>query len=571
MLSIRKLFNQLHIALAALALTGCATVGSDELAPTRPVDLQILAINDFHGNLEVPSGTTTYFAKGKAQTAQLGGAGRLAATLDQLRQGAPNSITVAAGDLIGASPLISAHFLDEPTIVALGEMGLSLTAVGNHEFDNGTAELLRLQQGGCEVHTARAPCQLEEGFKGADFTFLAANVIGKDGTTLLPGTAIRQFGEARVGFIGMTLKETATITSPAGTAGYRFADEANTANALADELKAKGADTVVLLLHQGGRVDPYLNQDACPGLEGDIMPILERLTPAIKLVVSGHTHSAYICETSASDGSMRLLTSAGRYGIFVTAIEMSIDPKSDRILSMKAVNQPVVEAAGEHAKVAELIARYSDASAQVAARPVGWIAGPLKPVEGALDTPLSRLVADAQLAATQGAEHGGAQIAFINSGGVRAAFRPAEDGTVTYGQIFALQPFGNSLQVLELTGAQLHALLEQQFAEGETGELQQSVLIPSQGFTYSFDASAPSGKRITEMRLNGKPIERESNYRITTNNFLASGGDGFSVFSQARFVADGGIDLDALETFIAEGVTVSQSSRIIRVGDRRPD
>jgi 5'-nucleotidase len=547
--------------LALIALSACATLPPP--AADAPESVQILAFNDFHGNLEVPAGTTTYFAGGEEMREQLGGAARLGATLARLRQGQENSITVAAGDLIGASPLVSAYFLDEPSIMALNRMGLSLASVGNHEFDKGTAELRRMQQGGCEAHTARRPCRLDNPFEGARFTYLAANVIARDGgETLFPGTAIKQFGKVRIGFIGMTLQDTGSLVSPAGTAGYRFADEADTANALAAQLKAQGADAVVVLLHQGGNVDPFFNQAACPGLGGDVMPILARLDPSIRLVVSGHTHKAYVCEVPAADGSIRLLTSAGRYGYFVTDIRLEIDPANDRIVAMSAVNTPVVAAAGEQQDIAALVGRYSASSAQVASRVVGRIEGSLEAGEGAIDSPLGRLIADAQLAATRDPARGGAEIAFINSGGVRSGFRPGEDGAVTYGQIFALQPFGNTVEVLELTGAQLKALLEQEFTGDGTGQFRQSFLIPSEGFTYVIDRSAPDEAHVVSIMLDGRPIEPGRTYRVAVNNFLAQGGDGFTVLTQGRFVSGGGSDLDALEAFIAGGARASAESRV---------
>jgi 5'-nucleotidase len=562
-----RLHQQLRAASAALCLAGlaaCATVPPEPARiPAAPETVQILGLNDFHGNLEVPPGTTTYTAAGQQLRETLGGAARLGATLARLREGQANTITVAAGDLIGGSPLVSAYFLDEPTIMALNRMGLSLASVGNHEFDKGVAELRRMQQGGCEAHTRRQPCRLDNPFEGATFTYLAANVVAEEGgAALFPATAIRQFGTAKIGFIGMTLEDTGSLVSPAGTAGYRFADEAETANALAAELKAQGADAVVVLIHQGGDVDPFYNQDGCPNLGGDIMPVLAALDPAIRLVVSGHTHKAYVCEVPAADGSTRLLTSAGRYGYFVTDIRLTIDPATDSVLAFEAVNTPVVAAAGEQPDIAALVARYAASSIDVASRVVGRTEGSLDTVEGQIDTPLARLVADSQLAAMRDPARGGAEIAFINSGGVRLAFRPAADGAVTYGQIFALQPFGNTVEVLELTGAQIKALLEQEFTSDGTGQFRQSFLIPSQGFAYVIERSAPDGQHVVAMTLNGVSVDPARTYRVAVNNFLAQGGDGFTVLGQGRFVSGGINDLDALEAFIEDGARASTEGRV---------
>jgi 5'-nucleotidase len=553
-------------ALALLALGGCAATPSlKAVAPAGPVAVQILALNDFHGNIEAPTGAVAYSSASGVEEAPLGGAARLAATLLRLRQGQRHTVTVAAGDLIGASPLASAYFLDEPAIAALSAMGLDIAAVGNHEFDRGTAELRRIQQGGCEAHTARKPCALEA-FAGAGFDYLAGNVLDVDGRSFFPGTALRDFGGARIGFIGLTLKETAELVSPAGTAGYRFADEADTANALAAELKNAGADAVVLLIHQGGSVHPYFNLADCPGLSGDIVPTLGRLDPAIELVVSGHTHAAYVCELEAADGSKRLLTSAGRYGSFVTRIAMTVDPQSDRVVALKAENVPVRAEAGEDPAVAAIVERYVGATAPIAARVAGRIRGSLEAPANSRDTPIGNLIADAQLAATRGPQSGGAEISFINSGGIRTRLQPAADGSVSYGQLFALQPFGNTLVVLEMTGQQIERLLEQQFTDGQPAEIRQSLLMPSEGFDFAFDRTRPPGQRIVAMTLHGQALDPERPYRVTVNNFLASGGDGFTAFSEAEPVAEGGADIDALEAFIAGGVTAPAGGRVREVG-----
>jgi len=567
-------FRKALAAALALGASACATLPAAQhtgqltaSAGGAPETIQILALNDFHGNIEVPGSETSYQSGSERRQELLGGAARLGAALAGLREGQPNTITIAAGDLIGASPLPSAYYLDEPAILALNRMGLELAAVGNHEFDRGTAELRRMQQGGCERHATREPCALDKPFEGARFGFLAANVIDEQGQTLFPGTAIRAFGGVRLGFIGMTLKETATLSSPAGTAGYRFADEADTANAEARRLLDEGADAVVLLIHQGVIVDPYNNVTGCPQAEGDLLLILDRLDPAIRLVVSGHTHNAYVCEVPTTDGTPRLLTSAGRYGAFVTDISMTVDPAADRVLALAATNHPVSAAGGEQADIAALVARYTSAVAPIASRVVGRLEGSFDRPDGDTDSPLGNLIADAQLAAARDPAKGGAQIAFINSGGVRTSFRPAPDGTVTFGQIFALQPFGNTLVVLEMTGAELKRVLEQQFTDAAPAAARSSMLIPSEGFTFAYDRTRPPGERIVELELHGEPIAPDRSYRVAVNNFLSSGGDGFTTLSESRAVGDAGVDIDALEAHIAATGTVPETGRIV---DRTP-
>jgi 5'-nucleotidase len=551
-------------ALAAFALAACTS----QIAPPAPltsrpaVEVQILAINDFHGNIETPPDPTSITQPdGSILKARVGGAAQLASALEHARQGHSNSITVAAGDLIGASPLASAYFLDEPTIDAMNLLRLSLASVGNHEFDKGSAELLRMQNGGCGKNTSRVPCGLEP-FAGARFRYLAANVVRTDGNSIFPGTAIRQVGPIKIGFIGETLKDTGILVSPAGVAGLKFTDEAATANALVPQLKAAGADAIVLLIHQGGRVPDTYEEQGCNSLTGDILPILDRLDPAITTVISGHTHQAYAC-TLQRGGATRLLTSAGKYGFLYTDVRLRFDPATRRLLGESAVNVPVTGAAGANPTVAALVRRYADAVRPAAQRVVGHLAGPvLKTVENG-ESPVADLVADAQLAAKRGRNHGNADLSFINTGGARTDLVPRPDGSVTYGDIFALEPFGNVLVVRTLTGAQLKRLLEQQFAD-ENGKaaLRASTLVPSANFRYAFDLSRPPASRIIQMVLDGKPVDPNRRYRVTVNNFLASGGDGYSILTEGTDTFDAGLDLDALEAWLATNPAVPVVGRI---------
>lgn len=545
-------------AFAALFLSACA----GQVLPQAPIEVQILAINDFHGNIETPPDQTSIAQPdGTVLKARVGGAAELASALNQARQGHPNTITVAAGDLIGASPLASAYFLDEPTVDAMNLLGLSLASVGNHEFDKGSAELLRMQNGGCGKNTNRVPCRLEP-FGGARFEYLAANVLQSDGASLFPATAIKQVGLIRIGFIGETLQGTGTIVSHAGVAGLHFTDEAATANALVPKLKAAGADAIVLLIHQGGRVPDTYEEQGCNGLTGDILPILDKLDPAITTVISGHTHQAYAC-TLQRGGGARLLTSAGKYGFLYTDVRMSFDPATHRLLGERAINVPVTGASGADPRVAALADRYVTAVKPAAERAVGHLAGPaLKTLENG-ESPVADLIADAQLAATRPPERGNADISFINTGGARTDLVPRSDGSVTYAQIFALEPFGNTLVVRTLTGAQLKQLLEQQFeANDGKAQLRASTLVPSANFHFTFDLSRPQGSRIVAMTLDGKPVDPNGRYRVTVNNFLAGGGDGYSVLTEGSETFDAGLDLDALEAWLATNPAAPRPGRI---------
>jgi 5'-nucleotidase len=539
-----------------------------------PTEVRIIAFNDFHGNLEPPRQAISATVEGSAEPIRVpaGGGAYLATAIRRLREGHPNNVVVSAGDMIGASPLVSSMFLDEPTIHAMNLIRVDYNAVGNHEFDRGRRELLRMQNGGCERYATREPCRLEP-FAGARFRFLAANVRTEDGETLFPAYAIRSFGRGanavQVGFIGLTLRETPTLVTPSGIEGLRFEDEADTINALVPRLRAEGADAIVVLIHQGLATEVGYNDHGCGGVSGDLLPILARLDPEIDLVVSGHTHNAYICEYGRIDPSRPfLVTSAGRYGTLLTDILLTVDPRigvtARRADNLIVQSEGYRSSSGEVAvsdrfpayprdpEVAALIDRYAAAAAPLAARVVGRMTGPAsRDRSPAGETVAGDLIADAQLAATSAASAGSAQIAFMNGSGVRAEVVPAADGSVTYGQIYAAQPFGNSLVVKTFTGAQIRGLLEQQFASGWNTVESPNMLMPSRGLTYAFDLSRPEGQRILDLRLNGAPIRDDATYRVTMNSFLATGGDNFTVFREGANAFGGPQDLDAMEAYFA--------------------
>ena len=564
--------RRLSVVLLFAALAACASIPRQAAGP---VEVQILAINDFHGNLAPPK-LTVPAADGAVPA---GGAAYLATALKQSRTA--NSVTVAAGDLIGASPISSALFLDEPTIKALSMAGLELASVGNHEFDKGVAELKRMQTGGCVKvdPTTRKPCRLEP-FAGAKFSYLAANVIDASGTSIFPGTAIKTVGGVRIGFIGMTLKATATLVTPAGVAGVKFTDEADTANALVPRLRAAGAQAIILLIHQGGSLTGRYDDQGCPGLSGDILPILDRLDPAIRLVVSGHTHNAYICHMPIAGGGERLLTSAGKYGALVTDIRLTFDragglvgergafvivqgePIATVRLSAPLVSSHPVFAADP--AVATLVRRYHDAASAEAERPVGRLPGTLTHSEDlGVESTAPEFIADAQLYDARSATRRRADLALMNNGGARTDLLPEADGTVRFGQIFAMQPFANAIVTRALTGAQLKAVLEQQFDSGRNTVAKPNLLLPSANFRFSFDRSRPAGQRIVAMTLDGKPIDPAKTYRVAINNFLSSGGDNFTTFTAGGDPVDGGLDLDATEAYLATNPAAPTLGRII--------
>ncbi len=539
--------------LAAAVLAGCASAPP---VATEPVKVKVLAINDFHGNLKPPQGgIRVRDAAGKLVPVPAGGAEHLATAVAQMRAKHPNHVFVAAGDLIGATPLLSALFRDEPTIESLSLMGLEASAVGNHEFDKGATELLRMQNGGCTPDSCKGP----RPFAGAKFQYLAASTVDvQTGRTLLPATFVKTFEGIPVGFIGLTLQGTPNIVLPAGVAGLRFDDEADTVNRLVPELQRQGVQAIVVLIHEGGV--PTGDYNECPGISGPIVDIVKRLDKAVDAVISGHTHRAYNCRI---DG--RLVTSGDKYGTIVTQIDLVLDRATRDVISATADNVIVRTASfAKDPRQTELIAAYEKLAAPLAGRVVGRLGAPLpRQNNPAGENPLGQVIADAQLAATRDA---GAVVAFMNPGGIRAALDMPADGLLRYADLFAVQPFYNNLMTMTLTGAQLLQLLEQQWAERSDGG---RVLHVSQGFSYTWNAGAPVGQRIVagSVRLHGQPLDPAADVRVTVNSFLGGGGDNFPVLRQGRDRRTGMMDIDALELYVKSNPTLAPATlnRITRV------
>ncbi|HEX6722508.1 MAG TPA: metallophosphoesterase, partial [Burkholderiaceae bacterium] len=397
-------------ALVLIALlTACATP-----RPTAPVQVKILAINDFHGNLKPPQGGIRIRDPqdaSKTINVPAGGSEHMAPLLAELRAKNPNHIFVAAGDLVGATPLVSALFHDEPTIEAMNLMGLEASAVGNHEFDKGSVELLRLQRGGCHPTDG---CKGPQPFTGARFQYLGAGIVdARSGNPLLPSTHVKRFQGIPVAFIGLTLKDTPTIVVPAGVAHLKFGDEAETVNALVPGLRQQGIEAIVVLIHEGGV--PSGDYNECPGISGPIVDIVKKLDRAVDLVISGHTHRAYNCRIDD-----RLVTSADKYGTVVSEIDITLDPKSGDVTQARADNLIVrTDRFAKDAAQSKLITTYEQLAAPLAKRVVGRVGAPLSRDESpAGEMPIGLVIADAQLAATAG--EAGAQLALMNPGGVRA-------------------------------------------------------------------------------------------------------------------------------------------------------
>jgi 5'-nucleotidase len=562
--------RRLRGALLAVCVLAAMTVVPSAVGDDKPplimdksvVEVQILALNDFHGNLLPPSGSS-----GRVGTVDAGGAAYLATHVKTLEQANRNSIVVSAGDLIGASPLLSALFHDEPTIEAMNQIGLDINAVGNHEFDEGTNELLRMQNGGCHPTDG---CLDGDGFAGADFQFLAANVVSEaTGQTLFAPYTIRNFNGAKVAFIGMTLEGTPLIVSPSGVAGFDFLDEADTVNALIPELAAQDVGAVVVVVHEGGQ-PAALDIDGCNGVSGPIVDIVNRLDDRVDLVISGHTHQPYNC---VIDG--KPVTSAFSFGRLVTDIDMRVDRAKKQVTAIAIDNKIVTRDVAADTGITALIDRYNAIAAPIANRVIGSITAEITRTPNAAgESALGDVIADGQLDATDDAGFGDAVVAFMNPGGIRAdltfASSPAGegDGNVTYGEMFTVQPFGNSLVTMTLTGAQIERLLEEQFAPCTLGT--NRILQVSEGFAYTWNAAGGTCDKVDPalITINGVPVDPLASYRVTVNSFLADGGDSFPILTQGTNRLGGEVDTDAFEKYFAANSPVppGPQNRITRVG-----
>ena len=563
-------------------------------------DVHVLAFNDLHGNLEAATNNIYgHFAGGAAYLAK--------AVKDKQAVYGGQEATVFAGDNIGASPLANGLFFEEPITVATNLMNVDFASVGNHEFDKGAAELLRIQNGGCrpvEGCTA-APYALPNGgttnvYPGADFQYLAANVVvDATGKTLFPPYATKTFRtdhgnkKLEVGFIGEVLQETPTIVTPTGVAGLTFEDEADAANAVVHDQAAKQVGAWVLVIHQGGQQAGAPSLNGCAGnLAGsDIDKIAQRLDPRIKVIVSAHTHNEYRCTVTAG-GVTRLVTSAASFGRILTDITLTLDDKSGELVQASADNQIVDNALNpridnttvrqpdptkEDPAVAAVVNQYVTASAPLANQVIGSIQGDLTRNASALgESALGDVIADAQYVATQPAGLGGAQLAFMNPGGIRAdllfgaiSSGGEQPGEVTYGEAFTVQPFGNSLVTKTMTGDMIRRLLQQQFQGcGGTAPAAGRFLQISSTFSYeSAPAAATCEAKIGQMRVNGVLVNPTDSFRVTMNNFLATGGDGFTVFNEGTDALGGAQDIDALVDYFhaagTAGIAVPPLDRVV--------
>ncbi len=570
----------MHLFRALLLVIATGLLGAS--APPGQLTVKLITINDLHGYLE-PTETFAPYPPDPQHPVHVpvGGVAYLATKIARLRAENPQNVMVGAGDMVGASPLTSALFHDEPTIQALNAMGLAFTSVGNHEFDEGKAELLRKQHGGCRPGGTIGvdTCMIGGVFSGATFAYLAANVIDEStGKTLFAPYAIRSFTDADgtrvpVAFVGVVLHDTPSIVDVSGTRGLRFTDEATAVNALLPEIAARGVHAVVVLIHQGIFTTVGYDDPSCGGAKGDLLAVLDRLDPSIRLVVSGHTHWPYICPNGQGTTNPHVFyASAGRYGQLVGDLDVTLDVASDTIVDVHGHNDLVIN---DHAPnplastdpalppdpaVAALVATYHVKSAPLVNRVIGRITSDLthddSPGRGGTgESSMGDVIADARVA-EMSQPPASATLGFINGGGIRTSLRyhkPAETtpGEVTFGDAYSVQPFGDFLITETLTGAQVEQLLDEQWI-GKQGDSE--LLGISSRLSYTWDASKPDGMSKVvpgSVKVDGRPIDPAKGYRVTVDAFMLGGGDGYVVLGRGTDRVEGPLDLRALIDYIS--------------------
>jgi 2',3'-cyclic-nucleotide 2'-phosphodiesterase (5'-nucleotidase family) len=477
----------------------------------RYVDVQLLGINDFHGQLA----TTKEIGTKKA-----GRADYLAAYLRDREKQNPNTLLVHAGDIVGASPPVSALLQDEPTIKILNVLGFDVGTLGNHEFDEGVDELKRLIYGGYHEKTGY--------FEGANFPYVCANVIDKKSNLpILPPFTIKVVKGVPIGFIGVVTTETQNIVMPSAIESVRFIDEVEAINKYVKILKKRGVQAIVVLAHNPGTT----NQDGVT--EGDLVRIAENADDEVDVIFGGHNH-AYV--NGNVDG--KLLVQAYSYGTAFADVDLKLDRKTKDIVEKKAeIVTTYHEGIEPDPQIKSMIEQYEAKVAPLVNEVVGQAAIEITRTQNeAGESALGNLIADAQRAEMN------AQIAFMNPGGIR---NDLNAGEITWGELYSIQPFGNQLMKMTMTGKDIRDLLNQQWQVGKTRMLQIS------GMKYTWDNSKPIGEKIQSMTLeNGEPIVDTQTYTVVANAFIATGGDGFSAFLKATNREVGPVDLDALVNYI---------------------
>ncbi|GAB3351954.1 bifunctional metallophosphatase/5'-nucleotidase [Amycolatopsis echigonensis] len=557
-----KLFTRLAATAAAALATVAVTSAPAEAAQTT--DVRIIALNDLHGNLEPPSGSSGRITLSDGTKVDAGGAAYLATHVKQLEAQARNSMVLSSGDNIGASPVISALFHDEPTMDFLNELGVKASVVGNHEFDEGYQELLRMQFGGCNKTDG---CQFRKTYDGARFPLLGSNVYFDNGLPALLPFSIQFSGGVPVGVIGATLKDLPSVVTPEAIKGLKFGDEVEAINRTADILDRLGVKAQVVLLHQGDEALPGAGPNDCKVQpNGEASTIAKNVTPKVDAIFTAHSHQQYNCVINDPAGQPRPVIQGASFGRLLSVVDLKIDRRTRDVIrsQTKAHNEIVTRDVTPDPAVTKLVDEARTKAAPIANKQVGTITADLPAAGGPSgESPLGDVIADGQLEATKS---NNAVIAMTNPGGIRADLTykssPAGegDGVVTYGEAFSVQPFSNIMQTITLTGANLKNVLEQQW--GQTGGTK--ILQISKSLHYAYSASAPIGSRVSNITVNGTPVDPAAKYRVSVNNFLAAGGDGFTEFTKGTDLTGGPVDLDAFIAYLGAhpGIAPPPADRI---------
>ena len=523
-----------------LSLTTYRAAQADETVRVR-----LLGFNDFHGQLGPGR---------EVEGRPVGSAPVLAAYLrDEIARFDGPSFIVHGGDFVGGSPYASALLQDEPAIAFLNALGNEhcdsartphprcnvIGTLGNHEFDEGVPELLRLLHG--PTH-ALGPF-LDDPYRGARVAYVSANVVDARDKPLLPPFVIQQAGGIRIAFIGAVLTLTAKLVLAEGLQGARFLDEAEAINAAVRQVRARGVQAIVVTIHQGAGMIPYegpTRRDVALPPESDIAEIVSRLDGEVDVVVTGHAHQ-FTNAYAKTRGGEALVTQAHVAGTAYSIIDLSVDraggdvvEKSARIVYTFADRGPGLTPAKD---VAAITARAEEKARALLARVVGVAPAPITQVPNAAgESALGNLVTDAQRSAV------GAEVAFLNQGGLRGDL---DAGPIRYEELLAILPFGRVIVVRPMTGAQIRRALEEQWEHEPPRILQVS------GLTYKWDAALPVGKRVLAPRVGSAPLDDARSYRVAVTDYLARGDGGFTQLAQGGARAIGPRDTEALIAFIA--------------------
>jgi 5'-nucleotidase len=537
---------------AAVVTIGLASSSPATAAPSTTTDIRLITFNDFHGNLQPPAGSSGRVFLPDGTSVDAGGAAYLATHLKQLRAQVRNSVVLSAGDNVGASPLDSALFHDEPTIDMLNDLGVAASVIGNHELDEGYRELRRMQFGGCHPTDG---CQFHPSYPGARFPILGANVTFDNGFPAALPFTVTLSGGVPVGVIGVTLKDLPLVVTPEAIKGLKFGDEVKAINQTSRLLDVLGIKTQVVLLHQGDNTEGG-GPDDCRTVPGAATAIAKAASPSVDVIFTGHSHQQYNCVINDPAGNPRTVIQGASFGRLLSVVDIKVDKRTRDVVrsATKAHNEIVTRDVTPDPTVKALADEATAKAAPIANEEVGSITADLvraAPTSG--ESTLGDVIADAQLASTSA---NNAQIAMTNPGGIRTDLNYAGsaagegDGVVTYGEAFAVQPFANIMQTMTLTGAQLKAVLEQQWQPQPDGSVQVRMLQISSTLHYTWSQSAPVGSKISNITVAGEPVTDTATYRVSVNNFIAAGGDGFAEFTNGTDIAGGPVDLDAFTAYL---------------------